>query len=272
MGCTVRPVSASRGARRSVAAFVALLALAGPALPAGAAGVDRTPPTTAPVDYAAALTARLAKEWGDPALAADVVAGLDPGFLAALEAKVPRAAVASSPFLSYRPARRPAKAFDSAIVYAFGYHDGPDATRVPGPVNEALAAATEKLLEKHRVPVFAQTEIAGILTAAGVPGVTSIDPVVGPDGRLVYLSTVGVAAQAKEKAAAAGVDLGTVAVIAFADHAGRSVLTTEAAGLDAAVAKGIVLPTTYDPASAQSWTRDRRSYLATDLLGRVATL
>ncbi len=49
-------------------------------------------------------------------------------------------------------------------------------------------------------------------------------------------------------------------------------LTTQAAGLDAGVAEGVTLPTAYDPVSAQSWTRDRRSYLPVDLLGRVATL
>jgi hypothetical protein len=251
---------------------MAFLTLTGLALGGVPAGAQDPPRTTGPVDYATALTARLAGEWGDPALAAAVVAGLDPGLLTSLEARVPLASVASSPFLAYRPERRPAKAFDSVIVYAFGYHDGPDGTRLPGPVNEALAASTGQLLRKRRVPVYAQTEIAQILVADGVPGVTSIDPVVGPDGQPVYLSTAGVAAQAKEKAAAANDDLGTVAVVAFSDHAGRSVLTTEAAGLDAALARGVRLPQTYDPQSAQPWTRDRQSYLATDLLGRIATL
>ena len=243
------------------------------AAPAGAAREPATTPTTQPVDYPSALTARLAREWGDPALAAEIVGGLDAGFLTALEAKVPLAQVATSPLLTYLPERQPAKVFDSVVVYAFGYRDRADASRDPGPVNEALAASTRALLKKHPdVPVYAQTEIAEILAAAGVPGVTSIDPVVGPDGQTVYLSTAGVVAQAKDKAAAAGVDLGTVAVVAFGDHLGRSLLTTEAAGLDAGVAKGVRLPTAYDPQSAQPWTRDRRTYLGTDLVARVATL
>jgi len=236
------------------------------------AGAAEPSPTAPPGDYRTALIARLAKEWRDPALAAEIVSGLDPGLLASLEGRVPLAEVATSPFLTYRPERRPAKVFDSVIVYAFGYHDAPDGGRDPGPVNEALAAATRTLLAKRSLPVFAQTEIAKILVAQGVPRVTSIDPVVGPDGTIQYLSTAGVAAQVKAKAAAAGTDLGAVAVVAFSDHAGRSVLTTKAAGLDAALAKGMKLPADYDSASAQSWTRDRRSYLATDLLARVATL
>jgi hypothetical protein len=260
-------------AATAATALVAVIAVAGLGLAAWPGAAGAAPPATQPADYPSALTARLAQEWKDEPLAADVVAGLDPGVLAALEAKVPLGDVDRSPLLSYRPRRRPAKAFDSVIVYAFGYRDAPDATRDPGPVNEALAKATRRLLAKHDgLPVFAQTEIAELLRAADVPDVTSIDPVVGPDGQIVYLSTAGVAAQAAQKAADAGIDLGTVAVIAFADHAGRSVLTTHAAGPAAAVPKGVALPTRYDAASAQPWTRDRRSYLATDLLGRVATL
>lgn len=263
-----------RARRGPLATTLGLMAAVGWVLAAAPAGAARPPdPTGPPVDYRTALTARLADEWGDPALAADLVGGLDDGFLAALEAKVPLAAVASSPLLTYRPERRPAKMFDSAVVYAFGYRDGVDGAREPGPTNEALAASTRALLKRHPgLPVFAQSEIAEVLTAAGVPGVTSIDPVVGPDGQTVYLSTAGVIAQARDKAAAAGVDLGRVAVVAFADHLGRSLRTTETAGLTAGVAKGVALPTTYDPQSAQPWTRDRRSYLSTDLAARVATL
>jgi len=32
------------------------------------------------------------------------------------------------------------------------------------------------------------------------------------------------------------------------------------------------MPTTYDPESPQPWTRDRVTYLSTDLLARLATL
>lgn len=259
------------------AAVVGLIVVVGCGLATPAAAGEPSPAstnwTTGPVDYPGALTARLSEEWGDPALAAEIVGGLDAGFLSALEAKVPLGAVATSPLLTYRPARQPAKAFDSAVVYAFGYRDGVDGSHDPGPVNEALAASTRALRKKHPgIPIYAQTEIAQVLTDAGVPGVTSIDPVTGPDGQTVYLSTAGVVAQAQDKAAAAGVDLGTVAVVAFGDHLGRSLRTTEAAGLDAGVAKGVRLPTTYDPQSAQPWTRDRRTYLGTDLVARVATL
>ncbi len=122
------------------------------------------------------------------------------------------------------------------------------------------------------MPVFAQTEIAKALQADGVEDVTSIDPEVGADGNVVYLSTAGVAEQIVSKAQAAGIDLGTVGVLGFADHVVRSVLTAGAAGLHAGVPKGVRLPKTYDVESTQPWTRDRATYLATDLAGRLATL
>ncbi len=56
---------------------------------AGGVAVASTTTTTAPVDYASALTSRLAKEYGDAAIARTVVAGLDAGVLARLEARVP---------------------------------------------------------------------------------------------------------------------------------------------------------------------------------------
>jgi hypothetical protein len=106
-----------------------------------------------------------------------------------------------------------------------------------------------------------------------VQDVTSIDAVTAPDGTVTYLSTAGVADQVVSKAQAAGEELGTVGVVGFADHAVRCVLTARKAGMtDAAVPKGMKLPTVYDPESNQSWTRTRAAYLPTDLIGRLTTL
>ena len=228
--------------------------------------------STAPDDYSTALTARLAKEYGDPQLATQVVEGLNHDLLAKLQARVSLADVATSPFLAYEPARVTARDVDSVVAFSFGNRVALDGTITAGPMNEALAATIEQLVEKHPVPVFAQEEIAGILQADGVEHVTSIDPVVGPDGRLVYLSTAGVAQEVVQKADATGTDLGTVGVIGFADHVVRCVLTARGATVDAAVPSGVVLPKTYDPRSGQPWTRDRAAYLPVDLVGRITTL
>ena len=87
-----------------------------------------------------------------------------------------------------------------------------------------------------------------------------------------FLARLETKVPAADGTQAAGVELRTVGVIGFADHAVRCVLTVDAAGMRAAVLKGVALPHTYDPGSGQSWTRDRKTYLATDLVGRLATL
>jgi len=229
--------------------------------------------TTAPADYRSALTQRLAKEYGDARLAEQVVAGLGDATITGLEAKVPAGEVATSPFLAYRPPHVAANKVDSLVVFAFGNRLGAGGQLLPGPTNEALAKVVEKFVVKHPVPVYAQTEIAQQLQAAGVPHVTSIDPVTAADGTVTYLSTAGVAQQVMTKAQAAGEKLGRVGVIGFSDHAVRCVLTARKAGMtSAAVPTGVTLPTAYDPESNQTWTRSRAVYLPTDLLGRLATL
>lgn len=252
--------------RTPIALVVALLTIVVGASTAFAAS---TTTTTTPPTYAAALEARLAREWKDPALASEIVAGLGADTLASFEAKVPLGQVATSPFFTYRPKPIPAKSVDSLIVYTFGNRVDANGVMTAGPTNEELAKATKAFVKHHPVKVYAQQEVAQFLQAQGVPQVTSIDPVTGPDGKIVYLSTVGVAEQAQQKGAT-----GTLGVVCFADHLGRCILTTQKVfgANDVGVPKGIMLPSTYDAQSGQSWTRDRKSYLQTDLMGRLATL
>jgi hypothetical protein len=252
--------------RRAAALVLAAVVLAA----CGSGGSDdaaTTTTTSSSIATPMTVADRLGAELGDDALARQVVAGLGDDVLHQLEAKVGDA-VATSPLLAYAPTTVPDDDVDALVVYAFGYREAADGSRTPGPVNEALADAVEGFVADHPVPVFAQTEIAGILRADGVDHVTSIDPDVGADGTPVYLSTAGVAAKVK---ALAG-DVDTFGVLGFADHAVRCVLTSEAAGLHGGVPAGVTLPSTYDPQSGQPWTRDRASYIKTDLIGRLTTL
>lgn len=232
---------------------------------------EASPVTTAPADVPAAMQARLAEELGDAEVASQVLAAVNPEALASFESTMTIEQVATTPVLSYRPPEVPADQIDSLVIFAFGYRTAADGTQLPGPANEAMATVAQDFVAEHPVPIYAQREIASVLLANGVPDVTSIEPVVGPDGTEQYLSTAGAAAQVVERAQAAGVDLGTVGVIGFADHAGRCVLTAEAAGMTAAVPAGVTLPSEYDAESAQAWTRDRVTYLATDLGSRLAS-
>jgi hypothetical protein len=256
----------------SVALVVAIVFCASGVSGAAVGGTSNS--KKVPVSYPTALTARLAKEYRDSTLASEVVANLSPALLADLEVKVPQAVIKTSPFLSYRPAKVVASAVNSLIVFEFGNRVATDGTISGGPTNDALAVTTEKFAKKNpNVPIFAQQQIAEVVQAAGVQNVTSINPVVGSNGQLIYLSTAGVIAQAVTDANSAGINLGQVGIIGFSDHASRCILTAEAAGLTAAVPKGIgPLPSTYDPGSGQSWTTNRLSYLEIDLLDRILTL
>lgn len=230
-----------------------------------------TPPsTTAPATFAEGLVARWTDELGDPALAQALVDGLGADGVAQFEALVGLDAVFTDPLVAMSPPTVPDDEVDSLVVYAFGNRVAADGTLSPGPTNEALAQVVEEFVAEHPVPVFAQWEVADLLAESGVGDITSIDPDTGPDGEVVYLSTAGVAEKAVTLAEQQGVDLGQVGVIGFADHAVRCVLTSRAAGMtDAAVPEGVDLPTEYDPESGQEWTRDRETYLLTDLQGRL---
>jgi len=230
-----------------------------------------TPPsTTAPATFADGLVARWTDELGDAALAQSLVDGLGSDGVAQFEALVGLDAVFTDPLVAMAPPTVPDDEVDSLVVYAFGNRVAGDGTLSPGPVNEDLAQAVEDFVAEHPVPVFAQWEVADLLAETGVGDVTSIDPDTGPDGEVVYLSTAGVAEKAVTLAQQQGVDLGQVGVIGFQDHAVRCVLTSRAAGMtDAAVPEGVDLPSAYDPQSGQEWTRDRQTYLLTDLQGRL---
>jgi hypothetical protein len=123
------------------------------------------------------------------------------------------------------------------------------------------------------VPVYAQWEVADLLTEPGtshpVNAVIAIRPEVDAEGTIHYLSTDDVAARAVAAAAAAGTELGSVGVLAHRDHAVRCVDTARRAGMTAAVPAGVELPVAYDPESGQPWTRDRGTYVLTDLKARL---
>lgn len=174
------------------------------------------------------------------------------------------------------PQRNPAD-FTTLIAYSFGNRipAGADAARTvgePGPVNEKLAAAVMRTRADRDIPVYAQTEIAQVLTERyGLADVVEIPPDRKADGTLVYLSTDGVAAKVKALRGASAIS-DTVGIIAFADHQWRSVYTTRANGLAAYAPAGITMPATYDPQSGQAWTRSRAAYLPTDYAARLALL
>ncbi len=170
---------------------------------------------------------------------------------------------------------------DFLLAFAFGNRppaNGGDPTRVlpePGPMNADLADTVAKVLKKagRRLPIYAQWEIARHLEAKhGLKNVVSIEPVFASDGTITYLSTDGVIAQVAELRAKEPGGVGTAGVIAFRDHIKRCVQTTRARGVSAYAPEGFTMPNTYDPDSAQAWTRDRDIYLVHDMYAQMAAL
>lgn len=154
--------------------------------------------------------------------------------------------------------------FDSLLVFAFGNRIGPNGELFPGPVNEELARITQSLAVKHDVPVFAQWEIADILIAEGASRVVSVTPDIGSDGTIIYLSTDGVARKAIRLAAEMGVHLGRAGVLGHVDHVERCRRTADKAGMETVVLPDDLMPSFYDSASGQEWTRSREVYLKVD--------
>lgn len=185
---------------------------------------------------------------------------------------------ASPPQRGIDPVHTPTRAatdFTVVIAYSFGNRipAGVDPTRTvgePGPVNEALAEAAVRTRGNRAIPIYAQTEIARVLTSKyHATGVVEIPPDRKPDGTLVYLSTDGVAAKvAALRGRSAHTDV--AGVVAFSDHLWRAVYTTRANGLDAYAPADIAMPSTYDPQSGQDWTRNRAAYLPRDYAARLA--
>lgn len=221
---------------------------------------------------------RLARELGDEELAAGVASSIDETLLQRL-ADVD---IATTPLLTYRPPTAPDDRIDSLWILAFGHrvvataddvdHDGgipPMSDLEPGPVNERLARLAADFVSRRPVPIIAQWEVADELGALGVTDVISVTPDRAADGSVVYLSTAGVLDKGRRLVEAAGVEAGRAGLLAHADHAGRCLLTAAAAGLDAVVPDSVDLPTAYDPASGQPWTRRRADFIPVDLMARA---
>lgn len=182
---------------------------------------------------------------------------------------------------NWHPPVAPLAKFDFLLAFGFGNRppaDGGDPTRVlpePGPMNEDLADTVVKALRqaRRRLPVYAQWEIARHLKRKyHLDDVVSIEPIFADDGTITYLSTDGVVAQVVALRSKLPGGVGTAGVIGFRDHVKRCVQTTRARGVSAFAPRGLEMPDTYDPKSAQAWTRDRDIYLIHDMYAQITVL
>lgn len=231
--------------------------------------------------FRSALQQRLTVEFGDARVASEIASSIDDDSIERLAALLADGDPSTSPLLSYQPHRIPGDEVDSLWILAFGYRLADPSTEaelagtippmsalIPGPINEALAHEAADFVARRPVPIVAQWEAARVLADLGVANVISVEPDIDDAGVITYLSTAGVVSKGLTLAAAVGVEIGQAGLLAHADHAVRCLTTAAAAGLDAAVPKGVNLPAEYDAESGQPWTRSRVSYLPADLLAR----
>lgn len=179
-----------------------------------------------------------------------------------------------------QPKECPVSEVDSILALAFGNRPNAKSGNSllpgeqeeladPGLTNEQLADAVYELYSQRPVSIYAQWEIARFLVSKyQLVNVVSIEPTFTSQGKIEYLSTLGVVQQAVIIAKGAA-NLGTCAVIGHHDHVRRCIMTAESCGLRAFKPEGITLPSDYDPESGQVWTRSRALYVPIDLAARL---
>jgi hypothetical protein len=200
----------------------------------------------------AQIEAHLRDELGDPATAASLARCL------------------AEDVLSWRAPEIAPERITTILVFTFGNRMQPNGNRTPGPVNEALADLVARLYGATRARVFAQWEVAEAI-GDRVPQdqLAAIFPLRDARAEPRYLSTAGVVEEVVRRVGTRA-SLGTVGIVAFADHAWRCVATARRFGLtDAAMPAGYAMPEQYDTLSGQPWCRSRLAYLLHDAAIRI---
>jgi hypothetical protein len=118
------------------------------------------------------------------------------------------------------------------------------------------------------VPVYTQWEVAEAI-GDEVPKehIMVINPKLDSQANVIYLSTSDVAFAVVEHVGEAK-KLGNVAIIAFQDHLYRCFETSHDKGMNAFAPEGYNMPSKYDAESGQPWTRDRETFVLTDMIAR----
>ncbi|MFM0401701.1 hypothetical protein [Paraburkholderia aspalathi] len=190
-------------------------------------------------------------------------------------------------FLTWDLPLIPAAQVSTIVAYSFG--DRPNAANgstsgsgtaqsalpAPGPINEEIAHAVYKLYQLKPVMVFAQWEVASVLTSKYQMNSSNLQsvlpPVVASNGTVSYpvVSNVAAAIIALKGTPAA---LGTVAIVTHRDQAKSAIQASSALGMKAYAAQEITLPVDYDSQASQPTNRRRDLYLLSDMTNQFATL
>lgn len=179
------------------------------------------------------------------------------------------------------PPTRPISEASTLIAFAFGNRPNasgdPNQLAEPGPMNAELARCCAEVWRKKPMPMYVQWEIARHLNTPAYADISSTDiisvePIID-NGKLVYLSTDGVAADIINKHFnGAPSALKQTAVIGHRDHVKRCIMTCKARQISAFAPQEIKLPVWYDELSDQPWTRRRDLYVLTDITAQLTMM
>ncbi|GAA4877421.1 hypothetical protein [Ferrimonas pelagia] len=160
------------------------------------------------------------------------------------------------------------------IACSFGYARQENGNIIAGPMNAQLADVVVALQQQHQCRVFAQWEIAeAIGNRIDHTQLTAIHPDIDPhDATVTYLSTTGVLNKVIKALSFEPPELGNVLMVAWRHHITRTVNAARQCGFHAWSAPLDTLPSDYDPASGQAWTRNPRDYLLHDVVARIPLL
>jgi hypothetical protein len=145
----------------------------------------------------------------------------------------------------------------------------------PGPVNEDIANAVYTLYQRQPVMVFAQWEVASILTSRYQMNSSNLQsvlpPVVAGNGTVTYPSVAEVA-RAMIALKGSATAMGTVAVVTHRDQAKSAIQTSRMLGMSAYAAQEVTLPVDYDAQASRPVNRRRDLFLLNDMTNQFATL
>lgn len=165
------------------------------------------------------------------------------------------------------------KETDTIFAFSFGFRLDENGARKPGPINKQLADKVVEYYNEKPRPVYVQWSIYEALDGRiDENDLIPIYPETDPEKSITrHLSTKGVLKKIIEKLRPREPkDIGPVLIIAHRDHLVRCVRMVEGMGFTGVTIQN-EMPGGYDQKSAQIWTTDRKTYIVSDIISRLAT-
>lgn len=145
------------------------------------------------------------------------------------------------------------KEIDAQIIIALSFGQG--GNNSSGKSNKSLAKIVSALVDKYKLPVVAQWEIAGCLQGFLSDKRNLI--IFKHRNDRQYLDTYEVLAQAKDYCL--GLGSMKAIIVAHPDHAARCIAVAQKLGFKTVVADTKTVP--YDSDSVQEWTRNKEAFV-----------